>query len=289
LTPGFEQVLYTVANPKLKPSTTDNFDIDLAYYFNDAPGLIRAGFFYKKVSNNFTNVLSRPGNTDLSAEFAAYVAPLVPTYPALGSLPASTIYLLSTPQNGEGGKIWGLEFELNRKLNFLPGFLSDFGVIANATYTNAKFPTLVAAYDPTLATPSNPSLAFINLSLDRPLRDQAEWVYNVALDYERDGFQGRLIYTHQDATANSFDEFNLNSITPGYSTLDLRLSYSFKKFGGLLTLFLEGDDLLRDGKTPIVNGAISSQFGDGSAVFNYPHSFQFIGGRTVTFGIRGKF
>ncbi len=282
LRPQFARVTILEANPSLKPSTTDNFDLDIAYYFDDSPGLVRAGFFYKKISNNFTNVsFTAVDNTDVRQRFLDRYQPLAATRPDLLDLDPGTVFLVNRPENGEGGTIWGIEGELIRRLNFLPGFLSDFGVLANVTYTNGDFPTLVSARDDDGNT--------IQLSLDRPLRDQARWVYNLSLDYERDGFQGRVIYTSQSATVETFDEFNINTVIPGYDTLDARFSYSFEKAGGLFTLFLEGDDLLRGSKKPDIRQTTSSQFGDGDTSFNFPDTFQFNGGRTITMGIRAKF
>ena len=282
LRPGFGRVTILEANPDLKPSTTDNIDLDLAYYFDDTPGLVRAGFFYKKINNNFTNVNFTAVDDDgVRQRFLDEFAPLAESRPDLLALPEDTEFLVNRPTNGEGGKIWGLEFELIRRLDFLPGFLSDFGVLANATYTNGDFPTLVSA--------RSDDNEIIQLSLDRPLRDQARWVYNLSLDYDRDGFQGRVIYTSQSATVDAFDEFNLNTVVPSYDTLDARLSYTFENLGGLWTIFLEGDDLLRDAKDADIRSTTSSQFGDGTAVFSYPQAYQFNGGRTVTMGVRARF
>ncbi len=282
LRPGLGRVTILEANPNLKPSTTDNYDLDIAYYFDDSPGLARVGFFYKKISNNFTNVSFTPvDDTDVRQRFFDRYEPLAATRPDLLALPDDAELLVNRPENGEGGTIWGIEGELIRRLDFLPGFFSDFGVLANITYTNGDFPTLVSARDDDGST--------IPLSLDRPLRDQARWVYNLSLDYERDGFQGRVIYTSQSASVDAFDEFNINTVVPSYDTLDARLSYSFEKAGGLFTIFLEGDNLLRGSGKPDIRKTTSSQFGDGNTSFNFPNTFQFNGGRTVTMGIRGKF
>lgn len=276
------------ANPDLKPTVTDNFDLDLAYYFDDTPGLVRFGLFYKKISNNFTNVLNSLGNIADDAtvrdRYLEFFEPLVQQYPQITDIPDDTTYFFSRPENGEGGDIWGAEFEIVRRLDFLPGFLSDFGVLANITYTDAEFPTLVSIVEGVGA-----DREFTQISLDRPLQDQAKWVYNLSLDYERDGFQGRVIYTRQSSSGVIYDEFNLNTVTPAFATLDARLSYNFEKFGGLWTIFLEGDDLLTGSKEADIRSAISSQFGDGNTSFYYPQNFQFNGGRTITFGVRAKF
>ena len=87
----------------------------------------------------------------------------------------------------------------------------------------------------------------------------------------------------------TFEVHGLDTIEPDYATLDLRLSYDLPISFGDLTVYLQGDDLLRDSDEPSLRSAVSSQFNDGPADFFYPGNFQFTGGRTVTAGIRARF
>ena len=268
-------------NPDLKPTTTDNFDLDLAYYFRDTPGLVRVGAFYKKTNNNFTNLLIQDQPADVRQRLVDYLQPLAASRPDLLAFDEDTEFLLSRPVNGEGGVIWGLEAEVIRRFDFLPGFLGGFGVIGNVTYTKGDFPTLVSG--------RNDAGVLTNFTLDRPLEDQAAWVYNAALTYAGGGFEGRLIYTHQDVTVTSYEIHDLNTVIPSYSTLDLRLSYNFNgPWGGLVTLFLEGDDLLHDASDPDIRSATASTPGREDGFF-FPNTFQFNGGRTFTAGARVRF
>jgi TonB-dependent receptor len=277
------QVTLREGNPDLKPSTTDNWDLDVAYYFRDSPGLIRAGAFYKKISNNFTNVFLQDRPSDqVRQQVLDYFGPLAQERPDLVAFNDETRFLFSRPINGEGGKIWGLEAEAIRQFNFLPGWLGGLGVIGNVTYTHANFPTLVSGVDEDLND--------INITLDRPLADEPEWVYNLGLTYTRGGFDGRLIYTHQDATAVAYEVHDLNTIVPEYSTLDLKMSYHFNGPGGALyTLYLEGDDLLHGPHDPDIRNAISNSFGRQDAQFFFPTTYQFSGGRSITVGAKVRF
>jgi TonB-dependent receptor len=283
LRPFRNQVTLREGNPDLKPSTTDNWDLDVAYYFRDSPGLVRAGAFYKTIDNNFTNVFVRDVPSDeVRQQVLDFFGPLAQQRPDLVAFNDETKFLFSRPVNGEGGTIWGLEAELIRQLNFLPGWLSGLGVLGNVTYTNGDFPTLVSGVDEN----GND----INISLDRPLADEAKWVYNAGLTYTRGGFDGRLIYTHQDPTAVAYDVHDLNTIVPAFSTLDLRMSYHFDGPGGALyTLYLEGDDLLHGPHDPDIRSAISNTFGRSDAQFFFPKTYQFSGGRTITVGAKVRF
>ena len=270
------------ANPDLRPSTTDNYDFDVAYYFKDTVGLVRAGFFYKKISNNFTNVFfQNTENTTVRDRVLDILAPLVTTRPDLVDFAPDTVFTLNRPENGEGGKIYGFELEIIRELDFLPGFLSDFGILGNLTYTKGDFPTLVTGFDDTGT--------LTQFSLDRPLEDQAAWVYNASLDYAKNGFEGRIIYTHQSETVVSYSISDLNAILPSYSTLDLRLSYNFERGGSNWTIFLEGDDLLSGSKEADIRNVTGSTPGRSDASYAFPDSLQFNGGRTVTMGVRARF
>ena len=282
LRPTQNRVILREANPDLKPTKTDNYEFDVAYYFRDTPGLVRAGVFYKKTSNNFTNVyFNDADDTSVRQEVLDYFGDLATARPELVAFNDDTQFLRNRPQNGEGGKIYGFELELIRQLDFLPGFLGNFGVLGNLTYTKGDFPTLVLG--------RNDAGESETFSIDRALADQAAWVYNASLNYQSGGFEGRLIYTYQDASVKSFEVHGLDTIEPDYATLDLRLSYEIPVSFGGLTVYLQGDDLLRDADEPSLRSAISSQFNDGSADFFYPDSFQFTGGRTITAGIRARF
>lgn len=283
LRPSDPEVIIREGNPDLRPSKTHNVDLDVAYYFEDSPGLLRAGVFYKKIDNNFTNVLVADIPMEgLRDRVIDYLQPLADTRPDLLELDPDTVFLLNRPENGEGGTIWGAELSVIRQLDFLPGFLSDFGILANATYTDGDFPTLVSGRD----DEGNRA----DFSLDRPLRDQAEWVYNASLNYARGDFEGRLIYTYQSALVSSYDVHDLNTVVPSYSTLDCRLSWSFEGPGdGLFTLFLEGDDLLRSSTEADIRYTIEPTFGRGDASYSFPQVLQFNGGRTITAGMIARF
>ena len=270
-------------NPNLQPTTTDNWDFDVAYYFRGTPGLVRAGVFYKKTNNNFTNIfVSDVPSDEVRDRILDFFGPLVQSRPELFEFQPDTEFLLSRPVNGPGGTIWGVELELIRRFDFLPGFLSGFGVIGNLTYTKGDFPTFVSGRtdDGILTT----------IELDRPLEDQAAWVYNAALTFQRGGFEGRLIYTRQTSTVTAYEAHDLNNVIPSYSTLDLRMSYSFNgPLGGQFTIFLEGDDLLRGPGEPDVRSAVSNTPGREDANYFFPSTLQYGGGRTITLGARVRF
>ena len=282
LRPAFNTATISESNPDLKATKVNNFDLDFSYYFDDSPGLLRAGFFYKQVKNNFTNVFFQAGpDSTTRDDIIAYFGDLATTRPDLVAFDANTIFQRNRPENGEGGKIYGFELEAIRQLTFLPGFLKDFTFLGNLTYTTADFPTLVSG--------RNDDGTLGQFTLNRPLADQAKWVYNTSLSYARGGFDGRVIYTYQSATPDGFEIHGLDQELPAYDTLDVRLSYNFDRVGAKWTVYVQGDDLLRSSKDVDLRRAITSRFNGGSANFYFPDIYQFNGGRTITAGVKARF
>ena len=283
LRPAFNRGILREGNPDLEPTTTHNWDLDVAYYFQDTPGILRAAVFYKKINNNWTNLISTETPSDnVRQRILDHFAPLAATRPDLIAFNDDTQFFLNRPENGEGGVIWGVELEVIRQLDFLPGFFSDFGVIGNVTYTNGDFPTIVSG--------RNDQGVLTNFTLDRPLADQSEWVYNAALTYARGGLDARLIYTHQSASVTAYNVHDMNTIVPEYSTLDLRMSYNFGDEDNIAwSVFLEGDDLLNGADDPDIRSAISNSFDRSDASFFFPNTYQFSGGRMITLGLRARF
>jgi len=277
------------ANPDLSPSITDNFDLDFSYYFKDNPGLLRLGFFYKSTQDNFTQTLlnAEQVGSDLEPRILEFLAPLADVDPSLLVLPADTQFFLQRPENGEGGKVYGVEAELIRQIDFLgdsvPNWVENFSVLGNLTYTKSDFESLEPA--------RNDAGDSITLAFQRPAIGQSKWAGNASLRYEDGAFSSSVIYTYQSASAQDYDEFNLNTITPSFDTLDARLSYKIDAKGNRprMIFYIEGDDLLTGSKEAEIRSATSSQFGDGTADFFFPRNLQFNGGRRVTVGARLTF
>ena len=284
------RVRISEANPDLSPTIVNAFDLDLAYYFKDNPGLLRAGFFFKKTTNNFTTesiVSSDEDNPEVRDRALAILQPLLATRPDLAEFPTGTAFILNRPTNGEGGIVYGFELEVIRQLDFLPSalpaFTENFSLLGNLTYATSDYPTRESA--------RNDAGERITLLLDRPLFRQSAWTGNASLRYEDGGFSGSVIYTFQSASATGYDEFNTNNIIPKFSTLDARVSYIIENGLGNahITLFAEGDNLLKNAKDADIRSGIGSQFGDGSAEFFFPTNVQFSGGRTFTVGAKVRF
>lgn len=286
---GFESAVITEPNPDLKPTVTDNFDLDLSYYFEDNPGLVRLGLFYKELTNNFTQFSQplEPTDDSIRDRILERLQGLEQIDPTLLDIPDVTEYSIRRPINGEGGEIYGAELEFIRQIDFLgdavPNWIENFSVLGNLTYTKSKFSEVEAA--------RNDAGESVTLQIPGPLAGQSKWAGNASLRYEDGRFSGSVIYTYQSASSFARDEFDINEITPGFDTLDARLSYQFDGQGAMprMIVYLEGDDLLRGSKDADVRRAFASNFSTSDFDYYYPSSIQFNGGRRVTVGARMTF
>jgi len=102
-----------IGNPELVPTTSMNLDLMFEKYFRTI-GIVSAGIFYKDIKDFIV--------TETKEDF---------------EFEGNEWSTFSQPINGGNGKLFGFEFAAQRQLDFLPGFLSGFGVYANYTYTSS--------------------------------------------------------------------------------------------------------------------------------------------------------
>lgn len=186
-------------NPELQPSTSINLDLAYERYLPYS-GLLSTGVFYKNMSD-FIFLESTVISGDTNAG-----------------------YSLEMPKNGESAYIYGVEFAWQQQLKFLPGFLSDFGIYSNYTYTHS---------DAKIIVPEERRI---------PLPQQAPHVFNAALSYDKGGFSGQISYTFRDTwlhsvgvqdrapSVSNIDDVFLDRYFMKSGQLDLALSYNFTKF-----------------------------------------------------------
>ena len=105
-----------IGNPDLDPTTSMNFDLMAETYFSNV-GLLSGGVFYKAI-DNFIYTFQSPTTDD-----------------SFGT--GTSGFDLFQPLNGDDASIFGLEFALQRQLDFLPGFLKNFSVYLNYTYISS--------------------------------------------------------------------------------------------------------------------------------------------------------
>ncbi len=190
--PNFEDVLpyreedqgeVTYGNPDLEFPKSMNVDLLAEKYIRG--GLFSGGLFYKQI-DNFIFYYKRFAHEGDPADYG--------------------LVEITKAVNGLEANVYGAELQSQFNLSFLPGFLSNFGIYANYTYTqstaliNRRFP---ANYSGAIVVFGEDDLSVFSSETEQEeinLPGQAEHTANLALTYRDEKFYARL-------SANFNDEF----------------------------------------------------------------------------------
>ncbi|ANY19351.1 catecholate siderophore receptor CirA [Tsuneonella dongtanensis] len=194
-------------NPDLRPFKATQYDASFEWYFG-RNSLFSAAAFYKDVSTFFVDSTRTVVLPDRDNDNDGFPDEITITF----------------PDNGDSGTIKGFEVGLQSTFDFLPGFLSGFGVVANFTLTDS----------------TQPAQQFDLISGEiLPLPQLSKKSYNLIGFYEKYGFSVRLAYNYRDGYYNG-TENGLNLYNDGYDQLDANASYQITKqfsvFGGVTNI-----------------------------------------------------
>ncbi|OOG37521.1 TonB-dependent receptor [Rhodanobacter sp. C05] len=207
--PAAGQVLWSGSggNPQLRPYVAVGTDVSWEKYFGEA-SYVGVAAFHKNLLNYIYN------QTVLNYDFSHYTND-TPTL-----IPTSNIGSFTTPENGTGGKMDGLELSGSLEGGLLAHALEGFGVQANYSLTNSSIPTSSIS-----AIPGSPST----------LPGLSRQVANLTLFYERYGFSVRVAERYRSSFTGEavalFDQLGYTKILANRQT-DLQLGYAFS--GGRL-------------------------------------------------------
>ena len=164
----------TAGNPELKPMRANQFDTALEWYFGPA-NMLYATAFYKDVKGYFA---SQTKEEEINGD----------------------IYQVTRPYNLDTGKIQGFEVGWNQFFDFLPGFLSGFGIQANYTFVDSSGGSNAAADPNTIRT--------VQVD-DLPLEGLSKRSYNVVGVYEKYDWSVRLAWNWRSRYLLTASEANL--------------------------------------------------------------------------------
>ncbi|RSV32091.1 TonB-dependent receptor [Sphingomonas sp. ABOLE] len=249
-------------NPQLDPFRATSYDIAAEWYF--APQSIFSVALFKK------NVESFPVSVTTSGSYASTGLPLsiIPPSSPAASNPEGQIWQISTITNGTGASLKGMEVSFQTAFRFLPGFLKNFGMIANATFIDSD-----AAY-----TQSGPAIApggaLVAVTRTETLYGLSKRAYNGTLYYEDQKFSARGSVSYRgpyidggSGTGNIFEGYN--------SSLNVDASIRYKITPNV-EVSLEGTNLTDDYR---------DRYTDLDANRNYEYNHF---GRTILIGARFK-
>ncbi|MEL7338839.1 MAG: TonB-dependent receptor [Bacteroidota bacterium] len=196
-------------NPELNPTFSNNFDLLGEYYFKDV-GVLSAGVFYKSLTDLiFTNLSQETIDGQLVR--------------------------LSEPRNLKSATLLGFELAFSKRLTFLPGFLSGFGVDANYTFTSSEVE--VPTFDPATLEES--------ISV-QTLIGQPSNIFNFVLFYEKYGLTARLAANFKGAY---IDQYRIEAGPEHYRYYDQNLTVDFSASYAIqpnLRVFVEVNNLTNE-------------------------------------------
>lgn len=204
-------------NPNLKPTYATNVDLMIERYFENV-GIISASAFYKKLDDFiYTYRNGQFNNQDFADNFPDLSNPV----------PAGENWDFTQARNGETVDVFGFEIAVQKKLDFLPGFLRNFGVYANYTYTDSKAKGITNEDG--------------DVRDDLGLPRTAPHMFNGSLSWENDKFSARL---SSNFTSDYLDEIGGNEFEDTYYDkqffLDFNASY---KITSQFRIFVEANNL----------------------------------------------
>jgi TonB-dependent receptor len=240
LTPGgsVDSFNYKVSfgNPQLDPFRATAFDVGLEWYFA-RESILSVALFDKKIQS-FPLASSRSGTY---ASTGLPLSLLLAGSPAAGA-PEGQSWTISTILNGTGGNLKGAEFGIQGPFRFLPGFLSHFGGIANATFVSST--VTVNTTGPSSFGTVGGKIVLVTpagVATSSPLFGLAKRQYNATLYYDDGRFSARGSIAYRSgfvdngsATGNVFEGYN--SITNVDASIRYKITKNFE-------LSLEGTNL----------------------------------------------
>lgn len=213
LTPGgsVDQFNFGVnfGNPFLEPFRATTYDVAFEWYF--APQSIFSVALFQK------DVESFPISTTRTGTFASTGLPtsvLTPGTPAFNNPDAP--FTIRTIGNGAGASLKGAEVSLQMPFRFLPGFLKNFGMLANATFVDSDATYTVGGPATNAARPplTTATLAPVNVTREATLFGLSKRAFNGTLYYEDDRFSARTSVSYRSpflegtsGTGNIFEGF----------------------------------------------------------------------------------
>jgi len=195
---------FSSGNPGLNPTESDNIDVSVEWY--PTRGAIYAIAAFRKDIGTFVQTLST------QVPFSALG---LPASLLTGTTASPTdVFIVSQPVNSGGGRLRGFEVNIQQPFSFLPGFLSNFGVLANYTYVDSTIEYLTNATG--------------TANVRAPLVGLSKHAANGTLYFETEKFaiRGSVAYRSRYLTAVPGTEGNAYNGTNSTTNFDAQASYN---------------------------------------------------------------
>jgi TonB-dependent receptor len=226
----------TVGNPKLKPFRADNYDLSVEWYF--APGALFSAAVFDKEIKGFPQTISSasPLSAFLTPEIIAQLRASQTNANALAYIDADNSFDVRQFRDAPGGYIRGIELNYQQNLTFLPGLLSNLGVLANYTHLKSKLSYIIDPGAPATAT----TAARPRRVAPGPFTGASPDAFNATVFYEVEKYTARISAAYR---AKYYTQYPIASGTcdPGFcdsplvndflgskATLNVDASFTYK-------------------------------------------------------------
>jgi len=196
-------------NPSLEPYRANAIDLSIEKYFGVASYVALAGFYKNLDSYVYTR--------NIPWDFSGY--------DYTGAPPPSNLGEFSTPANGTGGYMRGVEVSTALGGDLINPALDGFGLLVNASYTESSI-------DPDGPDQGSSTDTFPGLS---------KIVANATVYYEKHGFSARASQRYRDKYRGEYSSLfgqRVYRYTLSERTVDLQLGYDFPESSRLSGLSL---------------------------------------------------
>jgi iron complex outermembrane receptor protein len=224
----------TFGNPNLQPYRATNYDLAFEYYF--APQSIFSVALFRK------EIASFPISQSFTGTFASTGLPkeaLPTSSPAFINFDPNQLYTIVANVNGAGAKLDGMEVALQLPFKFLPGALSNFGMLANATFIKSNADYNVQG--PGTLNTATGAITLTSLVRSSTLFQVSKRAYNGTLYYDDGRFSARTSVSYR----SGYNDQNsgTGNIFEGYaSTVNVDASIRYK-LTSWVELSVEGTNL----------------------------------------------
>ena len=186
-------------NPELRPWIANVADISIEKYFANRRGYVSLAGFYKDLETYIYD-------QSLVADFTGFPTGQVPPV-----TPVINEGLITTPENGAGGEISGVEFALSVPFEIIHPMLDGFGVQFSISQTSSNIET----------SPGN----------SNPIPGLSETVAGATLYYEKAGFQARVSSRYRSEFLGEIKGFGANRdylMVGDENVIDAQVGYQFQ-------------------------------------------------------------
>jgi iron complex outermembrane recepter protein len=215
-------------NPLLDPWIANAADLSWERYFDGNKGYVAAALFYKDLKS-YIYTQTRSGY-DFQGLLTGFV-------PQPGTPPVQRFGNFSSPVNGQGGSLRGLELTASVPLDMFTESLEGFGFVANASFYDSG----IKIRDPE----SSNSVGSGDISLPG-LSDR---VFNFTAYYEHNGFEARISQRRRSdfiGEIGNFDGARTLRFVEGENITDAQVSYAFGGNLQGLSVLLQASNLTNE-------------------------------------------